>query len=106
MPLMPFNILGIWLRGLLALAIPILAVLCLKWWYDDSRVVERVEIVRPETVRVEAEPSGQVKATVRRDRVAFCRDRCRADRAFSPSIRYARRLAPKDIEGWTEQPGR
>ncbi len=40
MPFMPFNILGIWLRGLLSLAIPILAIFCLKWWYDESRVVE------------------------------------------------------------------
>jgi pimeloyl-ACP methyl ester carboxylesterase len=70
MPFMPFNILGMWLRGLLALTIPILAVFCLKWWYDDSRVVERVEIVRPEVVRVEAKPPGQVKATVRQERVA------------------------------------
>ena len=48
MPFMPFQIVGIWLRGLLALAIPILAILCLKWWYDDSWVVERTEVVRAE----------------------------------------------------------
>jgi pimeloyl-ACP methyl ester carboxylesterase len=41
MPFMPFNILGIWLRGLLALAIPILGILLLTWWYDDSHVVEQ-----------------------------------------------------------------
>ena len=40
MSFMPFQILGIWLRGLLALAIPVLAIFCLKWWYDDSRVVD------------------------------------------------------------------
>jgi hypothetical protein len=69
MPFMPFHILGIWLRGLLSLAIPILAALCLMWWYDDSQVVERVEVVRPEVVRVESEPPGQVKTTVRPERV-------------------------------------
>ena len=58
MPFMPFQILGIWIRGLLALAIPILAILCLKWWYDDSWVVERPEPVRTEVVRVEAPPPG------------------------------------------------
>ena len=69
MLLMPFHILGIWIRGLLALAIPILAILCLKWWYDDSWVVERAEVVRAEVVRVESVPSGEVKTTVREDGV-------------------------------------
>src|SRR4051812_47365065 len=69
MPFMPFHILGIWLRGLLSLAIPILAAFCLKGWHDDSRVVKRVQVARPEVVRVEAEPSGQVKTAVRLERV-------------------------------------
>ncbi len=56
---MPFQILGIWLRGLLALAIPVAAVVCLVWWYDDSQVVERVE-----SVTMEAQRPGQPGRTV------------------------------------------
>lgn len=78
MPLMPFHILGIWIRGLLALAIPILAIVCLKGWYEDSsRVVERVEVIQPEpappdgapraTVHVEREPAGDPEAAGRRE---------------------------------------
>jgi len=60
---MPFNILGIWIRGLLALAIPILALFCLKWWYDESWVEQE------KVIRVEAGPEGGVITTVREDRL-------------------------------------
>jgi pimeloyl-ACP methyl ester carboxylesterase len=43
MPLMPFTILGIWLRGLLALAIPAVGLALLWRGYDHSRGVELVE---------------------------------------------------------------
>jgi pimeloyl-ACP methyl ester carboxylesterase len=56
MAFMPFQILGIWFRGLLALAIPIVGGLLLKAWYDDSRVVERVP-VSPAAVAAPAEPA-------------------------------------------------
>lgn len=59
MPFMPFQIIAIWLRGLLTLAIPVAAVVCLVWWYNDSQVVERVE-----TVTMEAERPGQPGRTV------------------------------------------
>lgn len=64
MPFMPFNILGIWIRGLLALAIPVLAIVCLRWWYNESWVVERAEVVR-----VEARPDGGVATIVRQEQV-------------------------------------
>ena len=64
MPFMPFQILGVWLRGLLALAIPILAIFCLKWWYDDSWVVDRAEVVR-----VEAAGPDRVATTVVKERI-------------------------------------
>jgi hypothetical protein len=82
MPLMPFGILGSWLRGLLSLAIPILAVFCLKWWYDESWVVERTEVVR-----VEEKPPGVVKTTVREQRIPepAADDRGAAAPAVDPS---------------------
>ena len=44
MPFMPFNILGIWLRGLLSIAILAGGLYFLKQWYDDSHVVESVQV--------------------------------------------------------------
>src|SRR4051794_22815296 len=35
---MPFNILGMWFRGLLAIAIVAAALFCLRRWYVDSHV--------------------------------------------------------------------
>jgi pimeloyl-ACP methyl ester carboxylesterase len=46
MPFMPFNILGIWFRGLLSIAILVGGIYLLKEWYDDSRYIE-VEIPAP-----------------------------------------------------------
>jgi pimeloyl-ACP methyl ester carboxylesterase len=96
MPFMPFNILGIWLRGLLSLAIPILAVLCLKWWYDDSWVDERVvvvrsAVVRPAVVRAGAGPSGKVATTVQPERAS---EPAPADRRSAPGARESVPPAP------------
>ena len=49
MPFMPFNILGMWFRGLLSIAILAGGIYFLKRWYDDSHVVE-VVIPTGETV--------------------------------------------------------
>ncbi len=46
MPFMPFNILGIWFRGLLSIAILAGGIYLLKEWYDESRYVA-VEIDNP-----------------------------------------------------------
>src|SRR4051812_12773281 len=40
MPFMPFQILGIWFRGLLSIAILAGGIYLLKRWYDESHVVE------------------------------------------------------------------
>ncbi len=40
MPFMPFNILGIWLRGLLSIAILAGGIYLLKGWYDESTAIE------------------------------------------------------------------
>src|SRR6202030_958487 len=39
MPFMPFNILGMWFRGLLAVAIIAGGIYLAKRWYDESHVV-------------------------------------------------------------------
>jgi pimeloyl-ACP methyl ester carboxylesterase len=49
MPFMPFNILGMWFRGSLSIAILAGGIYLLKRWYDDSHVVE-VVIPAGETV--------------------------------------------------------
>jgi pimeloyl-ACP methyl ester carboxylesterase len=43
MPFMPFNILGIWFRGLLSIAIIAAGIYLLKRWHDESYVVVPVE---------------------------------------------------------------
>jgi hypothetical protein len=58
MGFMLFEILGIWFRGLLGLAIPILAAFLLTWWYDDARVVERAEAVPIAVPREGGEPAA------------------------------------------------
>ncbi len=45
MPFMPFQILGIWFRGLLSIAIIAAGIYLLKRWHDDSYVVEAVPVV-------------------------------------------------------------
>jgi pimeloyl-ACP methyl ester carboxylesterase len=44
MPFMPFNILGIWFRGLLSIAILAGGIYLLKRWYDESHVVVPVRV--------------------------------------------------------------
>lgn len=44
MPFMPFNILGIWFRGLLSIAIIAGGIYLLKRWYDESHVIVLVGI--------------------------------------------------------------
>jgi len=107
MPFMPFNILGIWIRGLLALAIPILAIFCLKWWYDDSRVVEPAEVIRAEVVRVEAVPPGTVKTTVREEPtpLAPADDRGAASGGQGAGPSATRRGAFRFDPGWNRATG-
>lgn len=47
MPFMPFQILGIWFRGLLSIAILAGGIYLLKEWYDDSWRDAEVVIVKP-----------------------------------------------------------
>ena len=83
MPFMPFNILGIWLRGLLSIAILAGGIYLLKRWYDESQVVEVVQ-------------ATPVAAESTRDVVAIDRDRegqpapARADVATVPGRRVFR----------------
>ncbi|AMV37823.1 Arylesterase [Planctomyces sp. SH-PL62] len=62
---MPFNILWIWFRGLLSIAILGGGLYLLSRWYDDSRVVERVSVpataAGPDDVR--RDPEGKPIAT-------------------------------------------
>ena len=44
MPFMPFNILGIWFRGLLSVAIIAGGIYLLKRWYDESHVLVPVQV--------------------------------------------------------------
>lgn len=44
MPLMPFNILGIWFRGLLAVAVLVGGLALLRKWYHDAHVMEPVQV--------------------------------------------------------------
>ncbi len=61
--MMPFHIVGIWIRGLISLAIPIVAIACLVRWYEESsRPVERVVLIRSE-----AAPNGGAPHTVVRE---------------------------------------
>lgn len=55
MPFMPFNILGIWFRGLLAVAILAGGVYLLRRWYEDSHVV----VLEPAAGRVEDRPADR-----------------------------------------------
>ena len=43
MPFMPFNILGLWFRGLLSIAILAGGIYLLSRWYHDSHVTEVIE---------------------------------------------------------------
>ena len=50
MPFMPFNIIGMWLRGLLAIALLGLSIYLLREWY------ERATTVHEPIVAADAEP--------------------------------------------------
>src|SRR4051812_15900038 len=57
---MPFNILGMWFRGLLSIAILAGGIYLLYRWYDDSHVVERTPFpVASEGVRADDLPPGE-----------------------------------------------
>src|SRR3954452_18791014 len=57
---MPFNILGMWFRGLLSIAILAGGVYLLYRWYDDSHVVERTPFpVATDGVRADDLPPGE-----------------------------------------------
>ena len=43
MPFMPFNIIGMWFKGILSIAILAGGIYLLRQWYEDSQVVERVQ---------------------------------------------------------------
>ncbi len=47
MPFMPFNILGMWFRGLLSIAILAGGIYLLVRWYDDSHVIEQIVVSAP-----------------------------------------------------------
>ena len=47
MPFLPFQILGLWFRGLLSIAILAGGIYLLKEWYDDSRAIEVVVVPPP-----------------------------------------------------------
>src|SRR4051812_49052632 len=56
---MPFNILGMWFRGLLSIAILGGCGYLLHRWYEDSHVVERTPVtVATDEVRAEDVPPG------------------------------------------------
>jgi pimeloyl-ACP methyl ester carboxylesterase len=63
---MPFNILGMWFRGLLSIAILAGGIYLLYRWYDDSHIVERTPVpvaadkVRPEEMRLPASTTVSV----------------------------------------------
>lgn len=58
MPLNPFAIVGMWLRGLLSLAVVGLAVFSLVYWYNDLPAQETVPVQRGEEVVYESRPLG------------------------------------------------
>src|SRR3954464_3174653 len=90
MGFMPFHILGIWFRGLLALAIPVVALCLLKWWYDDSQVVERAEVVPVVAEPVRREPEGRVAVPAP--------DPAPADRLIAVPARNEPQAAPRQAE--------
>ncbi len=55
MPLMPFQVLGIWLRGLLALALLGLGIFLLERWYTHRHV----EVIEPVPGAATRDPAGQ-----------------------------------------------
>src|SRR5689334_10572087 len=60
MPFMPFNVLGMWLRGLLSIVILAGGIYLLYRWYDDSRVVEPTTVSGEKAEkRVDDGPPGE-----------------------------------------------
>ena len=74
MPFMPFQILGIWFRGLLSIAILAGGIYVLSRWYDESRVADPDQIVTitepgaaPRQVRLgDAPEAATITGTFRR----------------------------------------
>ena len=62
MPFMPFNILGIWFRGLLSIAIIAGGVYLAKRWYDESHVVVWSRTTSPDSAPVLDEESLEAGA--------------------------------------------
>ena len=60
MPFMPFQILGLWFRGLLSVAIIVVGIYLLKWWYDESHLVEPARVVTTADGKTAEEPSRRV----------------------------------------------
>lgn len=63
MMFMPFQIIGVWVRGVLALGLIALAAYLLYQWYDRSHVVEvpaRVAVAEPEDQAGDGRPVAQV----------------------------------------------
>ncbi len=92
MPFMPFQILGIWFRGLLSIAILAGGIYLLRRWYDDSHVVEPVRVV--------AADAGPDRA----DAAAPAPDRARGEvpaASPAPAGRRVFRFEP----GWNRETG-
>jgi pimeloyl-ACP methyl ester carboxylesterase len=60
MQMMPFNILGMWFRGLLSVAILVGGVYSLTRWYDDSHVVEYITTPVSSSLRDDVARSDEV----------------------------------------------
>jgi pimeloyl-ACP methyl ester carboxylesterase len=59
---MPFNILGMWFRGLLSIAILAGGIYLLYRWYDDSHIVEQTPVpVTTDKMRADDLPPGEVR---------------------------------------------
>src|SRR6476620_6163218 len=59
---MPFNILGMWFRGLLSIAILAGGIYLLYRWYDDSHIVEQTPVpVVTDKVRTDDLPHDEVR---------------------------------------------
>jgi pimeloyl-ACP methyl ester carboxylesterase len=67
MPFMPFQILGMWFRGLLSIAILAGGIYLLSRWYDESHVVEYAPVstqtVEPRRADVDSDPNRRTTST-------------------------------------------
>lgn len=81
--MMPFNILGMWFKGLLAIAIIIVGGYLLYDWYERAHVWQRLEVV---------EDAGKISDTPRLDAVREGEARPR-QRVFEPDLGFNRGTA-------------